>query len=177
MLRAWIALCPSGSRGVGIDSETARVGMRGEWLVMDTGNDNVMDTGRETVLCAGNHIASYPGRPGGPHADAHSVLIQASGTLTVESGHDPLEETGRGVRQAFRGVTSLPYLEDAEDAGQSAGRTIERPECHGQPSPPRAHGRRAPAEPRGPLVLDQQSASTVTEADPLNRCPNSNSRV
>jgi cyanophycinase len=57
MLRAWIAIRPSGTRALGVDRASALVGRPGDWQVMGTGNVTVMDTGRETILRAGDHIA------------------------------------------------------------------------------------------------------------------------
>jgi cyanophycinase len=47
MLRAWIALRPPGSRGIGIDSETALVGRPGEWQVRGLRKVTVIGAGAE----------------------------------------------------------------------------------------------------------------------------------
>lgn len=57
MLRAWIAVRPSGTRALGIDSGTALVGRPGDWRILGTGGVTVLESRRETILLAGDHIA------------------------------------------------------------------------------------------------------------------------
>jgi cyanophycinase len=57
MLRAWVAIRPSGTRALGVDRASALVGRAGDWQVMGTGNVTVIDTGGATILRAGDHIA------------------------------------------------------------------------------------------------------------------------